>query len=116
MSRVANLLVNPPGDTAQEHFDTLLQQPGVRIERIVSNGQVTLEGEWYDQSWDEWVLVLQGEAKLKLENTDALYHLVAGDHLFLPAGCRHRVAWTHQEQPTIWLAIHIGEPVEPEEV
>lgn len=36
--------------------------------------------------------------------------LAPGDHLLLPAHCRHRVAWTDTEKPTIWLAVHIGEP------
>ena len=40
-----------------ELFDTLATGAGsIRVERIVSNGQVTPEGEWYDQDLDEWCL------------------------------------------------------------
>ena len=41
-----------------ELFDTLAAGAGsIRVERIVSNGQVNPEGEWYDQDLDEWVVV-----------------------------------------------------------
>ncbi len=93
-----------------ERFDQLLSQEGVRIERIVSNGQSTPEGEWYDQDWDEWVIVISGRASIRYEGKDELCLLKAGDSLFLPAHCRHRVEWTDSEQPTIWLAVHINAP------
>ena len=49
---------NPPLEQP-ELFETLATGAGsIRVERIVSNGQVTPEGEWYDQDLDEWVVVL----------------------------------------------------------
>ena len=86
-----------------ELFDTLAAGAGsIRVERIVSNGQVTPEGEWYDQDLDEWVVVLEGEAP-------ALHGwrgsgLKKGDSLFLPKRRKHRVVYT--SSPCIWLAIH----------
>lgn len=77
---------------------------GVRIERIVSQGHVTPENDWYDQNQHEWVVVLQGEALLAIENHEEL-HLKAGDYINIPAHVRHRVAWTHPDQQTVWLAI-----------
>ncbi len=100
------------GKTDQEQFSDLLKQPGVRLERIVSFGQVTPEGEWYDQNWDEWVLVLSGSARLKLASQQSEVSLSAGEHLFLPAGLKHRVTWTDPDNPTVWLALHLNEPVE----
>ena len=32
--------------------------------------------------------------------------LEAGDWVLLPAHCRHRVTWTQESPPTVWLAIH----------
>lgn len=44
-----------------EHFTTLLtSDSGLLVERIVSWGHVTPEGQWYDQEKDEWVLLLEG--------------------------------------------------------
>lgn len=65
-------------------------------------------GEWYDQPWDEWILVIAGAAEILLDNEDTPRSLRPGDYLFLPALVRHRVTWTDPKRPTIWLAVHIG--------
>ena len=31
-----------------------------------------------------------------------------GDWVWLPARCRHRVAWTDPDAPTVWLAVHLA--------
>ena len=92
-----------------EEFRTLLERPGLRIERIVSTGQVSPPGFWYDQAWDEWVLVMFGAATLEFDDGMAPRTLQPGDYLHIPAGRRHRVAWTDPDRPTIWLAIHAGD-------
>ncbi len=48
-----NLLRDLPPAAPDEAFEALLQRPGVTLERIVSRGQSTPEGEWYDQDQDE---------------------------------------------------------------
>ncbi len=95
----------PTGAETAERFEDLLTRPGLRIERIVSSGQSTPSGEWMDQAWDEWVLLVAGRAGLTLEG-DPSATLKPGDHLLIPAHRRHRVDWT--ETPTVWLAVHIG--------
>lgn len=77
---------------------------GVRIERIVSRGQASAEGSWYDQVEDEFVLLVNGSARLEFEEFDL--ELTAGDWVELPAGVRHRVAWTDEGADTIWLAVY----------
>jgi cupin 2 domain-containing protein len=93
---------------ADEIMDTLLDRPGLRIERIVSTGQTTQEGKWYDQETDEWVLVVKGAARLRIEGEDKDRDLAEGDFILLPAHCRHRVTWTQSEPPMVWLAIYIS--------
>lgn len=83
----------------------MLSRPGVRIERIVSTGQSSPPGFWYNQDEGEWVMVLQGEAHLHLAGEATPRILRAGDYLDLPPHCRHRVAWTTPEAPTVWLAV-----------
>ena len=97
----------PAHPLAEEVTQTLLERPGLRIERIVSTGHATPEGQWYDQDSDEWVLVVRGNARLHLEGEAHERELGEGDLVFLPAHCRHRVACTQREPPTVWLAIHI---------
>ncbi len=87
-----------------EHVDRLVSGVhGLWVERIVSCGQCTPEGTWYDQDHDEWVLVLEGEARLGFNDApDILLH--KGDFLLLPQHVKHRVLFT--SNPCIWLAIH----------
>lgn len=95
-------------DPQQETFQTLLNQAGTRLERIVSHGHTTPPGVWYDQDWDEWVLLLSGAARLRIEGQAELAALQPGDYLWLPAHCRHRVEWTDETQATVWLALHLS--------
>lgn len=100
-----NLYDLPTPLPAGELFADLIPDTGVKIERIVSGGQSTPEGEWYDQERDEWVALIQGNAVLVYEDGSELA-LGAGDHVLIPAHTRHRVASTSSEPPCIWLAVH----------
>jgi len=88
-----------------EIFENILTGRNLKIERIISAGQTTPAGEWYDQETDEWVVLLQGEAELEFENGEKT-PLQSGDYIFLPAHYKHRVSKTSQKPPCIWLAIH----------
>lgn len=105
---MGNLYAGLPGGGAAEQFTELLARPGVRIERIVSTGQASPPGFWYDQAHAEWVLVLQGEARLLFGDESAPRALRAGDYLEIAPHRRHRVEWTDPQQLTIWLAVHCG--------
>ncbi|BBK33663.1 cupin 2 domain-containing protein [Stella humosa] len=98
-----------PGVTspAAEVTEPLLAAAGVRLERILSLGQASPPGFWYEQAEDEWVAVLAGRARLTIAGEPADREFGPGDAIFLPAGCRHRVAWTDPDQPTVWLALFI---------
>ena len=106
MTSLPNLFALPAAPSAEEVFETLLAGPGARIERIVSTGQASPPGFWYDQAEDEWVAVLAGAATLRFADEPAPRDLRAGDHLLIPARRRHRVERT--EDPTIWLAVHLA--------
>lgn len=97
----------PAGTLPEELTEILLQSGGIRIERIVSTGQASAPGFWYDQAEHEWVVVLQGAATVRFEGIDSPFELATGDVLDIPPHQRHRVEWTDSTQPTIWLAIFI---------
>jgi cupin 2 domain-containing protein len=101
----ANLFDDLPGSAPAELFADLLVRPGCRVERIVSTGQATPDDAPCDQAHDEWVLLLKGAAGLWLEGQGECT-LRPGDHLLIPAHVRHRVTWTAQDEPTVWLALH----------
>jgi cupin 2 domain-containing protein len=95
----------PDRPLPDEVVDLLVERLGLRIERIVSAGQATPEGQWYDQDRDEFVLVVDGAARLSIEGETEERELGEGDWILLPAHCRHRVTWTRAEPPTVWLAV-----------
>ena len=94
----------PEAVASGERSEALLTRPGLRIERILSMGQASPEGFWYDQAEDEFVALLAGCARLRIEGDTNALHFVSGDWVHLPAGCRHRVEWTSED--ALWLAVH----------
>lgn len=101
-----NLLANIPQNLPEELTTVLQEGHGVRIERIVSTGHKSPEGFWYDQSENEWVMLLTGAAKLQFEHQ--VVELLPGDSINIPAHVKHRVEWTSPDEPTVWLAVFYG--------
>lgn len=101
-----NLLQPLPDASSDERFEDLFQRPGCRVERIVSLGHSSPPGFWFDQDWDEWVLILAGSAVMRLETRNEPIALAPGDCLMISAGARHRVESTAAGVPTVWLALH----------
>jgi cupin 2 domain-containing protein len=101
-----NLFAGVPHPRQEEVSETLLEGPHFRLERIVSTGHETPEGQWYDQERNEWVAVLSGSAGVLFEGETEVREMRPGDHVLIPAHRRHRVAWTDPHQQTVWLAIH----------
>ncbi|PHR95378.1 MAG: phosphoribosylaminoimidazole carboxylase [Blastopirellula sp.] len=100
-----NLFEHVPASASEELVSVLLESEAVRIERIVSTGQKSAEDFWYDQEENEWVVVLQGEAKLQFADESELRCLKPGDSVHILAHRKHRVASTSGAEPTIWLAV-----------
>jgi cupin 2 domain-containing protein len=100
-------IVEPASDKLSgEQFEELLQGGSFRLVRIVSNGQATPPGQWYDQELDEWIVLLSGQAELQIDGESDTRTLTPGDYLLLPAHCRHRVERTANDEQTVWLALH----------
>jgi len=104
-----NLFAGIPSNLPNELLDTLVASGHVRIERIVSAGQVSPDGFWYDQPQHEFVLLLAGSARLRFEGDDQPLELGPGDYVTIAAHQRHRVEWTSADETSIWLAVHYGE-------
>ena len=102
-----NLLADLPTALPAEQFDPLIDRDGMTLARIISTGQATPPGDWYDQPRDEWVLVLKGRAGLKFEDEKSTREMAPGDYAMIPAHARHRVEWTSADQPTVWLVLHV---------
>lgn len=107
MIAAGNLYAGLPDALPAEAVTELMATPHARIERIVSRGQASPPGFWYDQDSDEWVMVLAGSAGLLIEGEAAPRKLGPGDYVHLAAHVRHRIAWTDGERATVWLAVHV---------
>ena len=84
-----------------ETFTTLLEHKNIKINRIVSSDK--LDQTEYLQEEDEWLVLLEGEAILLLNNEEK--KLSKGDTLFIPSKTVHRVIST--QDGTVWLTVHI---------
>jgi cupin 2 domain-containing protein len=106
MATLQNILSDIPSNLPDELFETLVKSDQVRIERIVSHGHSSPDGFWYDQEQQEFVVLLKGAARLRLEGDDDPVEMRPGDFIDIPAHRKHRVEWTTPDEPTIWLAVH----------
>ena len=59
-----NIFSEIPEQLPEEIVECLLKKENIVIERIISNGHVTSTGQWYDQTEDEWVILLQGQQRI----------------------------------------------------
>lgn len=100
-----NIFKKLPINLENEVFEPLIKKEGLTIERIISNGHTAPEEGWFEQEQEEWVMVLQGDAKLALATGEEI-ELRVGDYHHIPALLKHKVVYTSATEPTIWLAIH----------
>ena len=90
-----------PGIKEDEIIDILKENEDVKIERIISTGQVS---DWMIQERKEYVLLIQGNAVI--EFNDKKVEMKAGDTLFIEKMERHRVGYTSENPCCIWFCIH----------
>ncbi len=100
-----NLFSAVPAAREAEWTEVLARGGQTRVERIVSHGQASPPGFWYDQAEHEWVALLSGGAVIGFESPARSVNLQPGDHLLIPAHARHRVESTLPGVDTVWLAV-----------
>lgn len=106
MATSGNLMRNIPDAGSAEVVQTLAEGRSTKIERIVSLGQASPPGFWFDQPQHEFVVLIAGEAELRFEDEDQSRRLRPGDYVLIAAHRRHRVEWTSETERTVWLAVH----------
>jgi cupin 2 domain-containing protein len=98
--------INKDSDFTNELFFELFKSDSCLIEKIVSTGQATKDGEWLEEDRDEWVILLQGFSEIKFFDGNN-FKMESGNYLLIPSNTKHRVESTSSNPPCIWLAIHI---------
>jgi cupin 2 domain-containing protein len=101
-----NIYARIPEGFREEMFEDILHGGAFKLKRVVSQGQATALGQWYDQDRDEWVVLLSGSAGIRVEGQEEVMVLKPGDYVHLPAHQKHRVEWTDAKAATVWLAIY----------
>jgi len=101
---MANIFSDIPANLPNEIFDDIITTDQLRIERIVSKGQTSPDTGWYDQSENEWLIVLSGYGVIEFINSVKIT-LKQGDYLNINAHKKHRVIETSADETTVWLAI-----------
>lgn len=74
-----------------------------RIEKIMSNCSSSEKGFWYDQKEDEFVMIIEGEARLNIEGRINI--MKKGDYIFIKKHTKHRVEATTEN--CLWLCIFL---------
>ena len=105
MKNTGNIFSNIPNNLPEEIFETILSILILSFDIIVSKGQSSPKNFWYDQDQNEWVIVLEGKARLVFKGNETI-NLNKGDYINIPAHKKHRVEWTDPHVETIWLAIY----------
>ena len=101
-----NLFADSSPPLEGERFETLLRHRNLVVERIVSSEAISPSE--YVEAQDEWVVLLRGEAELRVAGESITF--APGDHLFLPAGTPHSVE--RASAGALWLAVHLHpEPI-----
>lgn len=85
----------------EELTDILVKNDNVRIERIISAGQIT---GWYDQQESELVILVEGSAAIEYEN-GKIVEMRRGDTLMIHPHEKHRVCYTSNDPLCVWLCI-----------
>ena len=92
-----------PKNFHREMKKTIFEDDRTKIESIVSPaGFSDPKEKWYNQEYDEWVMVMGGVADLLFED-GKLRRMEKGDSTYIPAHTKHRVERAHHR--TEWLAI-----------
>jgi cupin 2 domain-containing protein len=104
-----NIFSDIPDNIPEEIFETIISSETISIERIISKSHRSPEGFWYDQEKNEWVILIKGAARIRFENQEEPIHLKPGDHIHIPAHCRHRVEWTDPDCATTWIAVFFND-------
>ena len=102
--KLNNIFAEIPDELDNELMEVLQQSDNIKIQRIVSKGQISPETGWYDQQQNEWVIVIKGEAVITFEQTEVA--MQAGSYINIPAHTKHKVSWTHPDLETVWLVVY----------
>jgi cupin 2 domain-containing protein len=96
-----NIYEIPPLPLTEEATAILSENKNIRIERIISAGQIS---DWYEQSETEFVILLEGNAVIEYENNKTVA-MTKGETLLIAPYERHRVSFTSSDPPCIWLCV-----------
>lgn len=95
-----NIYEMPPLPLAEEVTTILTENENIRIEKIISTGQVS---DWYNQDETEFVILLESNAVIEYENNKTVA-ISKGDTLRINPHERHKDVFLMPERffPQFW--------------
>ena len=96
-----NIFNLPELPLSEELTTVLAEGDSVRIMQIISTGQTT---DWYDQDETEFVALLEGNAVIEYDGGRSV-KLEKGDTLVIKPHEKHRVSYTSNNPPCVWLCV-----------
>ncbi len=96
-----NIMQDLEPSASEEILKTIYSNKNIKIERIVSNGQISPQGFWYDQEEYEFVLLVEGNAVIEFENYKV--SLKKNDFIMIEPHKKHRITYT--SKPAYWLCV-----------
>lgn len=109
MSSGGNIFGQIPAELPEELESLLASGTAFTLKRIVSLGHSSPPDFWYDQAEAEWVILFSGGATIEFAQDRPPANLQAGDYLYIPPHCRHRVSWTDPDIESVWLALYFSD-------
>lgn len=101
-------MINLFDDTLKENnielSQIIFENEKIMVEKIISQGEISKTDEWFDQSQDEFVILVDGYAEITYSNLTTT-KLSKGDNLFIPKNVKHRVSYTSEN--CVWVCIFI---------
>ena len=97
-----NIFDLPEFPLTEELITILVENKNIRIERIISTGQIS--SDWYDQTETEFVVLLGGYADITFDSGKTV-HMEKGDTLLIKPHEKHKVNHTSSEPPCVWFCV-----------
>lgn len=85
-------------------YENMLDEDYCKVKRIIIEPGQRPSYQYHHKRSEHWVVV-QGEAKVTLDDTEVIKSV--GEHIFVPVGCKHRIENVGEGQ-LIFIEVQCG--------
>ena len=85
-------------------FENVVDKEYCKVKQIIVEPQQRLSYQYHNKRAEHWVIV-DGEAVITLDDKE--YKFLAGEHVYIPAGTRHRIH-NKSDKNLIFIEVQCG--------